>query len=83
MKIILTVSETDSSKVLEALQNKINAQNFLLLSSFTQEQWEDVLTFGGGTNNGALQLPETWKKSEERVPIQAKVSQTFNFFMQK
>jgi AAA+ ATPase superfamily predicted ATPase len=74
VKIILTVSETESSPVLKALQNKINAQNFLLLSSFTQEQWEDVLTFGGGTNNGALQLPESWKKSEERAPIQAKVS---------
>lgn len=73
VKIILTVSETESSPVLKALQEKINAQNFLLLSSFTQEQWEDVLTFGGGTTNGALQLPDSWKKSEERAPIQAKV----------
>lgn len=78
VKIILTVSEVESSPVFKALKNKINAQNFLLLTSFTQEQWEDVLTFGGGTNNGALQLPESWKKSEERAPIQAKVSLTFN-----
>lgn len=79
VKIILTVSQSDSSPVFKALQNKINAQNFILLSPFTTEQWGDVLTFGGGTNNGALQLPESWKKSEERAPIQAKVS--FNVFL--
>lgn len=77
VKIILTVAESDSSFVLAALQNKINSQNFLLLSSFTQEQWEDVLTYGGGATNGTLQLPESWKKSEERAPIQAKVNYTF------
>jgi hypothetical protein len=76
VKIILTVS-SDSKSVLKALQNKINSENFLLLSSFTQEQWEDVLTNGGGATNGALQLPESWKKSEERAPIQAKVIKTF------
>lgn len=74
MKIILTVSESDSSFVLKALQNTINSENFLQLSSFTQEQWEDVLTYGGGATNRALQLPDSWKKSEERAPIQAKVS---------
>lgn len=76
VKIILTVSsddEADSTPVLKALQNKINSESFLLLSSFTQEQWEDVLTYGGGATNGALQLPESWKKSDERAPIQAKV----------
>lgn len=77
VKIILTISsgpESESSFILKSLQSKINPQNFLLLSSFTQEQWEDVLTFGGGTTNGALQLPESWKKSDERAPIQAKVN---------
>jgi hypothetical protein len=74
VKIILTVSDGESPLILKALQSKINAQNFLLLSSFYQAQWEDILTFGGGTNNGAPQLPESWKKSDERTPIQAKVS---------
>lgn len=76
VKIILTVSsdpESDSSIILKALQSKISSQNLLSLSSFTQAQWEDVLTFGGGATNGALQLPESWKKSDERAPIQAKV----------
>lgn len=76
VKIILTVSsdpDSDSSFILKALQSKISSQNILLLSSFTQAQWEDVLTFGGGATNGALQLPESWKKSDERAPIQAKV----------
>jgi hypothetical protein len=82
VKIILTVTSTtntlddfDSSPLLKALKEKINAQNFLCLTSFTQEQWEDVLTNGGATN-GLLQLPEAWKKSDEKTPIQAKVSET-------
>jgi len=80
VKIILTVTSTsknhdefDSSPLLKALKVKINAQNFVYLSSFTQEQWEDVLTYGSGATNGALQLPESWKKSDEKAPIQAKV----------
>lgn len=74
VKIILTVSsDCESSFILKELQSKIPSQNFLLLTPFTQTQWEDVLAFGGGTTNGALQLPESWKKSDERAPIQAKV----------
>lgn len=69
------LDDFDSSPLLKALKVKINAQNFLCLSSFTQEQWEDVLTNGGGaTNGGVLQLPEAWKKSDEKTPIQAKVN---------
>lgn len=69
--------------MLKALQNTINSENFLLLSSFTQEQWEDVLTYGGGATNGALQLPESWKNSEERAPIQAKVRILLSFHVLK
>jgi Cdc6-like AAA superfamily ATPase len=76
VKIILTVTSatnnTDDfeSLLLKALTARVNAQNFLFLTSFTQEQWEDVLA---GSSNGALQLPEAWKKSDEKVPIEAKV----------
>ena len=84
VKIILTVTTTsdnldgfDSSPLLKPLKEKIYAQNFLFLSSFTQEQWEDVLTYGSGATNGALQLPESWKKSDEKAPIQAKVRWVF------
>lgn len=80
VKIILTVTSAsssvddfDSSPLLKQLKGKVNAHNFLLLSSFTQEQWEDVLTYGSGATNGALQLPDSWKKSDEKAPIQAKV----------
>lgn len=80
VKIIVTISsessandDSNSSALLCALKDKIQVEeNFLLLSSFTQEQWEDVLVFGGAAS-GALQLPEAWKKTEERSPIQAKV----------
>jgi len=79
VKIILTVTSDDddanSSIILKALNSKIkDPQNFLLLSPFTQDQWEEILTFGSGATNGALQLlPDAWKKSDERTPIQAKV----------
>jgi hypothetical protein len=81
VKIILTVTSASNklddfdstSPFLKVVKAKINNQNFLCLSSFTQEQWEDVLTYGGGSTNGALQLPEAWKKSDEKAPIQAKV----------
>lgn len=74
-KIILTVSSSGESKpkIFKALQDKINSEHFLELTPFTQDQWADVLTFGGGATNGSLQLPDSWKKSEERLPIQAKV----------
>lgn len=74
-KIILTVSSSceSKSKISKALRDKINSEHFLELTPFTQDQWADVLTFGAGAANGALQLPESWKKSEERLPIQAKV----------
>lgn len=77
VKIILTITsatnepedvDVSSCSLLTALKAKVNAQNILFLTSFTQEQWEDVLS------NGALQLPEAWKKSDEKVPIQAKVN---------
>lgn len=84
VKIIVTISsesnqddDSNSFALLSALKNKIQVEeNFLLLSSFTQEQWEDVLVFGGAAS-GALQLPESWKKTDERSPIQAKVFQRF------
>lgn len=71
VKIILTVSS--DSFVVKSLLTKLHSQNFLPLTPFTQEQWEDVLTYGGVAANGAMQLPESWKKSDERAPIQAKV----------
>lgn len=73
VKIVLTVTEDEASHVFKALKSNIKPENFLQLPAFTREQWEDVLTYGGGANNGALQLPEDWKKSDERAPIQAKV----------
>lgn len=78
VKIIVTISlestyNNEESALLTALKDKIHVEeNFLLLSPFTQEQWEDVLVFGGAAS-GALQLPDAWKKTEERSPIQAKV----------
>lgn len=86
VKLILTVTSNctdvahlaeDQEGVLKRLKDKIgDAESFLYLMPFTQEQWEDVLCFGGGdiySANGALQLPESWKKSNEKISVQAKV----------
>ncbi|XP_062545784.1 uncharacterized protein LOC134212179 [Armigeres subalbatus] len=85
VKLVLTVSSSCTSLdqlgaddvVLKRLKEKIaDAECFLYLSPFTQEQWEDVLCFGGGaiySANGALQLPDSWKKSNEKISVQAKI----------
>lgn len=89
VKFVLTVSSTSTghdlanveSRVLQRLRERIGDDScFLYLTPFTQEQWEDVLCFGGGdiyAANGALQLPESWKKSDEKISIQAKVGLKF------
>ncbi|EAT38881.1 AAEL009269-PA [Aedes aegypti] len=85
VKLVLTVSSSCTSHdqfgaddaVLKRLKEKIaDAESFLYLTPFTQEQWEDVLCFGGGdiySANGALQLPDSWKKSDEKISVQAKI----------
>lgn len=99
VKLILTVTSSSTSQdisqlgaddtILKGLKEKIgDAENFLYLTPFTQDQWEDVLCFGGGdiySANGALQLPESWKKSNEneKISVQAKVVTSKNFFGRK
>ncbi|XP_058446622.1 uncharacterized protein LOC131427450 [Malaya genurostris] len=87
VKLVLTVTSTCTSQdlsqlnsedsVLKQLKEKIGDDGcFLQLTPFTQEQWEDVLCFGGGdiySANGALQLPDSWKKSNEKISVQAKI----------
>lgn len=78
IKIIVTVNITKGNKIYTELQNKIKiTENFVTITKFSQEQWNDVLSFGGGdiyAANGALQLPEAWKNADEKKPIQAKVT---------
>ncbi|XP_055636203.1 uncharacterized protein LOC129775455 isoform X2 [Toxorhynchites rutilus septentrionalis] len=89
VKLVLTVSSSSTCQdfsqlgaeetALKGLKEKIgDADSFLYLTPFTQAQWEDVLCFGGGdiySANGALQLPESWKKSKEneKISVQAKI----------
>lgn len=85
VKLVLTVTSSCTSQeqfgaddvVLKRLKKEIgDAECFLYLTPFTQEQWEDVLCFGGGdiySANGALQLPDSWKKSNEKTSVQAKI----------
>jgi hypothetical protein len=88
IKIIITLTSTATSLstinksvpqnwLLSTLCNKINNDSqFIHLPAFTSEQWHDVLGSGGGdlyAASGALLLPDSWKDSEEKNPMQAKV----------
>ncbi|XP_068150594.1 uncharacterized protein [Drosophila tropicalis] len=88
-KLILTVSEledvgdgdttnsdTDSFDMLAALaQLGIPPRCFLRLRQFTERQWHDILSSGGGdfyAANGALKLPDEWKGLHGKTPYHAK-----------
>lgn len=91
IKIIITVTSniidiTESEKnaqnskgdwILNELKKSQSLRvNFIHLTQFSQEQWNDVLNYGGCdiyAANGSLQLPDEWKKSDEKFPIQAKI----------
>lgn len=84
VKFILTVTSSATSidqcneddLILHHLKDKISKSNFLYLNPFSSEQWKDVLSSGGGdfyATCGALQLPEAWLSSSEKIPLQAKV----------
>lgn len=66
-----------SDVVLWHLKDRISKSNFIHLEQFSDKKWAEVLCNGGGdffSVNSQLQLPETWKKCAEKIPIQAKVS---------
>ncbi|EDW37140.1 GL26082 [Drosophila persimilis] len=88
-KLILTVSELeaeqkgeeaeqdeDSFDMLGALaQLGIPQRCFLRLRQFTERQWHDILSSGGGdfyAANGALKLPDEWKSLHGKTPYHAK-----------
>ncbi|EDW05106.1 GH10482, partial [Drosophila grimshawi] len=88
-KLILTVSEMEdedaanagadgdeSFDMLAALaQLGIPPRCFLRLRQFTERQWHDILSSGGGdfyAANGALKLPDDWKSLHGKTPYHAK-----------
>lgn len=89
-KLILTVSDTEeaddaagggngggeSFDMLAALaQLGIPQRCFLRLRQFTERQWHDILSSGGGdfyAANGALKLPDDWKSLHGKTPYHAK-----------
>lgn len=81
VKIILTVTaeslEDSNNVILNILLDRIQPTNIVHLDQFSDDQWKDVLSLGGGdfyTANGALHLPESLFECSEKIPLQAKVS---------
>uniref|UniRef100_A0A0K8TLW2 Putative wd40 domain protein n=1 Tax=Tabanus bromius TaxID=304241 RepID=A0A0K8TLW2_TABBR len=83
VKIVLTANHDEADEnskgkwLIEELKKlKVPKENLVELAKFSDEQWRDVLSFGGGdfyAANGALQLPESWRNSSEKIPLQAKI----------
>jgi len=87
-KLILTVSDNEEEDVSSAgvdgdtfdmlaalAQLGIPQRCFLRLRQFTERQWHDILSSGGGdfyAANGALKLPDDWKSLHGKTPYHAK-----------
>lgn len=86
MKIIVTSSTaTDVGQIdpndaaLALLKKKLSAGSFVHLKQFSETQWGEVLSYGGGdfySTNALLKLPDSWKNCPEKIPLQAKVKLT-------
>lgn len=80
VKIILTLTadsrdDTDNV-VLNVMRARLQPANIVHLDQFSDEQWKDVLSLGGGAfyaSNGTLHLPESLRDCREKCPLQAKV----------
>lgn len=75
-----TVQKIDDCKpndlVLWNLKEKISKANFAHLKQFSDKQWAEVLSYGGGdfySANAHLKFPDTWKCCNEKIPLRAKV----------
>lgn len=89
VKVIITTATSSSNickvddfvntdVVLWHLKDRISQSNFIHLGQFSDQKWGEVLSYGGGdffSVNPQLQLPESWKKCDEKIPFQAKVSE--------
>lgn len=74
VKIILTV--TDGTAELAWLKKQLLNDSLVQLDQFSDAQWTDVLSAGGGdfsASLGAFNLPAAWDHSVDKVPLQAKV----------
>lgn len=87
IKVIITTASTSTKVdhidkcectdvILWHLKDRISKTNFVHLHQFSDEKWNEVLSFGGGdffSVNPQLQLPDAWKQCDEKIPLQAKV----------
>lgn len=80
VKIILTLTadslDARDNVVLRVMRDRLQSGNIVHLDQFSDEQWKDVLSLGGGAfyaANGTLHLPESLRDCHEKCPLQAKV----------
>lgn len=70
VKLIITVTETEEGqRILGNLTGRISStENVLHLTSFSEEQWREVIS------RGTINLPEELIEAKEKTPIHAKVN---------
>lgn len=81
VKIIITTGSkslnvdacTKEDFVLWGLKDKLSQESFVHLGQFSDRQWGEVLSYGGG-DFYSIKLPDLWKNCSEKIPLQAKVS---------
>lgn len=85
VKIIVTINSnvqsvedctSEDNRILFVLKNKLAKTSLVHLNQFSEQQWNEVLSCGGGnfySANAHLQLPDSWKSCDEKIPLKAKV----------
>lgn len=77
-KIILTLTENNNEEnpLFEKLiETGIPNRCFIKMKQFSERQWQDILSSGGGdfyAANGAIKMPQEWKMLQGKTPFHAK-----------
>ncbi|KAM7353853.1 uncharacterized protein ACRADG_005773 isoform 2-T5 [Cochliomyia hominivorax] len=77
-KIILTLTENNNAEnplIEKLIEMGIPNKCFIKMKQFSERQWQDILSSGGGdfyAANGAIKMPVEWKMLHGKTPFHAK-----------
>ncbi|XP_023296388.2 uncharacterized protein LOC111679120 [Lucilia cuprina] len=77
-KIILTLTENNNEEnplIEKLIETGIPNRCFIKMKQFSERQWQDILSSGGGdfyAANGAIKMPQEWKMLHGKTPFHAK-----------
>lgn len=87
IKIIITTGSnvekinacTPDDFILWNLKRNLSNDSFVHLDQFSERQWSEVLSYGGG-DFYLIKLPDSWKNCSEKIPLKAKVTLPFSLY---